>query len=73
MPSDADAWEVFELELDVEHGEPTVVGGRVGDEDVYPDLQRLFGQMVAAGVELRESRLPSGETKETHTLKSLSD
>lgn len=61
----------FELELDVDPPERTVIGGRV-DEAAISDLEQLFGQQVTANVQVRESRLRSGETRESHVLKSLS-
>jgi|SRR3984957_10972297 len=62
----------FELELEVGPPETTVIGGKVLNENALAEVERLFGQMVTAVVEVRESRLRSGETKETHVLKSLS-
>jgi hypothetical protein len=62
----------FELELELEPPETSVIGGRV-DEDALPALEALsFGQSVTATVEVRESRLRSGETRESHLLKSVS-
>jgi hypothetical protein len=64
----------FELELDAEPSVPeaTVITGRT-DETALGDLERFFGQRVSASVEVRESRLRSGETREAHTLKGLAD
>lgn len=59
----------FELEL--EPPESTVLAGRVTEEAVGP-LEERFGQDVTATLEVKESRLPSGETKETHLLTHLS-
>jgi hypothetical protein len=61
----------FEMELD-DDAEKTVVGGRV-HESALPDLERLFGRGVTALIEVREAQLHSGETRETHLLKSLSE
>jgi hypothetical protein len=61
----------FELELD-DDAEKTVVGGRV-HEDALPDLERFFGHGVTALIEVREAQLHSGETRETHLLKTLSE
>jgi hypothetical protein len=62
----------FELELDPEINVPeaTLITGRA-DEGALSDLEQLFGQRVTANVEARESKLRSGETRETHILKSL--
>jgi hypothetical protein len=64
----------FELELDPEQSVPeaTVIAGRA-DEAALGNLEQLFGRRVTASVEVRESRLRSGETRETHTLRGLAD
>jgi hypothetical protein len=61
----------FELELDDAGAEKTIIAGRV-DEDALADLERLFGHWVTARVEVRASRLRSGETRESHLLQGLS-
>ena len=61
----------FELELELDPSEATVIAGRV-DDDALDDLEEHFGEHVTATVVIRESRLPSGETKETHLLRRLS-
>lgn len=60
----------FELELDDAGSEKTVIAGRV-DEAALDDLERLFGNWVTAQVDVRESRLRSGETRESHLLRQL--
>lgn len=61
----------FELELDPETNVPeaTLITGRA-DEGALSDLDQLFEQRVTAHVEARDSKLRSGETRETHILKS---
>jgi len=58
----------FELEL--EPPDSTVIGGRVAEESLEA-LEQFFGRQATAVLEVREARLPSGETKETHLLKQL--
>ena len=53
----------FELELELEPPETTVIGGRVA-EGALADLEELFGQHVTAVIVVRESRLRSGETRD---------
>lgn len=62
--------QTFEFELP--SPESTVLAGRVAD-DVINDVERLFGQPCTAILEVREARLRSGETRETHLLKRLLD
>lgn len=59
----------FELEPAGE--EQSLVAGKVA-EDALPSLELLFGQTCTAHMEVREARLPSGETREAHFLTALS-
>lgn len=59
----------FELEPAGE--EQSLIAGRVA-EDALPSLELLFGQTCTAHMEVREARLPSGETREAHFLTGLS-
>ena len=56
----------FELELDDE----TIISGRVA-EDLLSSVEELFGRECTASVRIRETRLPSGETKENIQLLRL--
>lgn len=59
----------FELQLgDADDG--SVISGKVVDS-ALGDLEILFGELCTATVEVRESSLQSGETKEHFTLLSL--
>jgi hypothetical protein len=58
----------FDLEL--EQPEGTVITGKA-TEDVLGDLEVLFGGICTATVEVRESSLHSGETREQFTLVAL--
>jgi len=61
----------FELEPDAEGA--SLVAGKV-TEQVLPELARMqFGQPCTAHIEVREARLPSGETREAHLLTHLTD
>lgn len=59
----------FELEPAGE--EQGLIAGKVA-EDALPSLELLFGQTCTAQMEVREARLPSGETREAHFLTGLS-
>ncbi len=59
----------FELEPAGE--EQSLIAGKVA-EDALPSLELLFGQTCTAHMEVREARLPSGETREAHFLTALS-
>lgn len=59
------------FELQLEPDESTVIAGRVSEESL-PAMEAIaFGQEVTAVVIVRQSRLPSGETKESHLLRTL--
>lgn len=55
------------FDLQLEEPEGTVISGKA-QEDVLEDLELLFGEVCTATVEVRESALHSGETKEHYTL-----
>ncbi len=59
----------FELEPAGE--EQSLIAGKVA-EDALHSLELLFGQTCTAHMEVREARLPSGETREAHFLTALS-
>lgn len=63
-------YRTFELELEGDGA--SLIAGKVV-EDALPDVERLFGQACTAHIEVREATLPSGETRESHTLTSLSE
>lgn len=42
-------------------------------EGALPSLELLFGQTCTATIDVREATLPSGETRESHFLRSLSE
>jgi len=58
------------FDLQLEEPEGTVITGKVA-EDVLGDLEVLFGEISTATVEVRESSLHSGETREQFTLIGL--
>ncbi len=60
----------FELETDAGTPDTSVIAGRVAEEALAP-LEALFGQRVTAHIEVRQSRLKSGETRESHVLLHL--
>lgn len=60
------------FELQLEGDEASLVAGKV-TEQVLSDLERLFGQLCTAHIEVREAMLPSGETREAHLLTQLTD
>jgi hypothetical protein len=60
----------FELEPSNEH--QGLIAGVVADS-ALPSIELLFGKNCTATLDVNEARLPSGETRESHFLKSLSE
>ena len=61
----------FDLQIgDQEDG--ATISGKV-DDDVIEDLEIMFGELCTATIEVRESALRSGETREHFTLLELTD
>lgn len=60
------------FDLQIAEPDGTVITGKVHD-DALEDLELFFGEHCTATVEVRESSLRSGETKETYTLLRLDD
>jgi hypothetical protein len=60
----------FELEPEGEDG--GLVAGKIVEE-VLRDLEALFGRTCTARIEVREATMPSGETRESHLLRQLSE
>ena len=58
------------FDLQIAEPDGTVITGKVHD-DALEDLELFFGEQCTATVEVRESSLRSGETKETYTLLRL--
>jgi len=61
----------FDLQVG-EADDGSVISGKVAD-DALGDVGTLFGEMCTATIEVRESSLTSGETKEHFTLLKLKD
>lgn len=58
------------FEFEVEGG--SVIRG-LADAEVLPNLERLFGSECAATLLVHQTKLRTGETKETYRLQALSD
>lgn len=60
------------FELEPEGEDASLIAGEVV-EQALRQLERLFGQTCTAHVDVREAKLPSGETREGHLLTQLRD
>jgi hypothetical protein len=58
--------------LQLEGDDASLIAGKVV-EGALDDLEQLFGRTCTARIQVRDARLPSGETREAHTLMYLSE